>query len=212
MALRKSEIHSRLRSIVQLIRRYIVAHLVAAIVGKPQLLCLRMPIETYRVSNTSRESLEASAIGLHAVNGGVGIRDLTEVAGRANRHIQPSIGSEGDEFPSMMALRRQRAVHDSRLGNALEIRFDIVVTRDAVDFRDIQRAVAKCHSVGHIETTCDADYFVGAAIFILIDNRVDIPGILRSHEQGTVWPERHGSRISDAAGINSDAETGRKLD
>ena len=93
-----------MRRIVQLIRRDVVAHLVAAIVGKPQLLRLRMPIETHRVSHPAGKSLETGPIGLHAANARVGIRNLTNVARRANRHVQPSIGSKGDEFPAMMTL------------------------------------------------------------------------------------------------------------
>src|ERR1700677_1443642 len=51
VAVRKPEIHPRVRRIIQFVRWNVVAHVVAPIVGEPHLPRLRLPIESHRIAH-----------------------------------------------------------------------------------------------------------------------------------------------------------------
>src|SRR5258706_7009260 len=115
---------------------------------EPQLLRIRIPIETDRVADAAGKHFELAAIGLHAVNCGVhvGIR-FADVAGRADRDVQPTVRAEGDEFPAVVAVPGKLVEDDDWLRWTPEIGFDTVETQDAADFGDIERTVVERYAV-----------------------------------------------------------------
>ena len=137
MTLREPEIHSGVRRNVQFIWRNVIAHAVTAIVGEPQLLCQRIPIESDAVAYSSREYLEATAVGLHPRYRRVRIRNFANIAGCANIYIEHSIRAKRDELPTVMCVRGKPRVNDLRCRRILQLRFDIVETHDAVQFGDV---------------------------------------------------------------------------
>ncbi|MNP35891.1 hypothetical protein D3C76_1292420 [compost metagenome] len=96
---------------VQLAVGYIVAHQVAAVVAEPELAGPRVPIETHGVAHAPRHQLQATAVGVHAMDGGVDVRVLVaEVARRAHRDVKLAVGTEGDELPAVVGLSREVGV------------------------------------------------------------------------------------------------------
>ena len=66
MAIRVAKIHSRLRRMVELIRRLIIPEQIPTIVREPQVMALGIPIEAHRVPDTARHDFVSTAIRIHA--------------------------------------------------------------------------------------------------------------------------------------------------
>ena len=69
MAVRKAEMHALLPRDVELIARDIVAHLVAPVVGEPELARLRMPVEADAVAYPLGEHFHVRSVGPHPHDG-----------------------------------------------------------------------------------------------------------------------------------------------
>src|SRR6266581_8483348 len=83
MAIGIAKIHSGLRRMIELIGRLIVPEPISAIVREPQLVALRVPIESHRVPNSTGHNLVAGSIGIDARDQGIAVRiRLTDVAWR----------------------------------------------------------------------------------------------------------------------------------
>ena len=59
------------RRAVQLVRRQVVPHPVAAVVGEPELPGVRVPVEPDRVPHPRREDLQPRAVGPHPHDRGI---------------------------------------------------------------------------------------------------------------------------------------------
>src|SRR5262249_52097007 len=78
-----------------------------AVVGEPELVRARIPIEADGITDTAGERLETGAVGVHAHDVGVAARiGLTDVAGGAHRHVGRALGAEGAEPPALVPLPR----------------------------------------------------------------------------------------------------------
>ena len=101
-----------------------------------------MPIEPYRVAYATRKYLKPCPVELQTGNGGIAfIRALADIAGRADWHVEQAIRPEADELLAMMGIARWRVG---------QVRLDVVIAQDAVDFSDIERTIVKDHAVGHL--------------------------------------------------------------
>src|SRR6185503_12496948 len=67
VAMRIAEVQSCLSRVVQFVRRHIVAEPVATVVGEPELLGLRMPIESDGIANTAGKNFRYAAVDPHAL-------------------------------------------------------------------------------------------------------------------------------------------------
>src|SRR5207249_6712203 len=105
VTVRKTEIESRPRRVIERIGRSVITKHVAPVIGEPQLVRPRIPIESHRVADAAREYFEARTIGIHAHDIGVAIGiALADVAGCAHGDVELSVGTESDEFPAVTRL------------------------------------------------------------------------------------------------------------
>jgi hypothetical protein len=91
--------------VIQFVRRNVVTLKIAPIVGEPKFFGLRMSIETHRVANAASEDFEAAAVRFHPFDQRVTIRiGLANIARRAHRHIEPTVGTEGNKLPAVVLI------------------------------------------------------------------------------------------------------------
>src|SRR5688500_3439690 len=116
-----AEMHVFFRRAVDLVGRSIVPHPVAPVVGEPQFLRFRMPVEPYGIAHAARENLLARPIRLDAGNQGEFVRvRLTNIAWSSNRRVEEAIGAEGKELASMVFLGGVGIDDDLRFAGLIE--------------------------------------------------------------------------------------------
>ena len=154
-----------------------------------------MPIETDRVAHAARVGLQLRAVGLHAQDGGIAIRvGLADVAGRADRHVEPAVGPEGDELPAVVAFLRQLVGDDDgrrRIGQPLR---DAVQAQDAVDGGDVEAALPVGHADRHVQSAGDDVELAGAVLLVQLQ-RVHLALAHRPHVENAIVTQRHLPRI-----------------
>src|SRR5207249_8266233 len=106
MAVRVAEVLlARLREAVQLVLGKVLREPVALIVGEPELARLRMEVETDGVAHAAGDDLHTAAVEVHAADVRVLVRvGITDIAGRADRHVELAVGSDLDELPAVRDL------------------------------------------------------------------------------------------------------------
>ena len=196
---------------VQFVRREVVPHHVAAVVGKPEFRGTRVPVEPDGVPHPRREHLKSGSVRPHPQDRGVArVGPSADVARSPHRDVEHPVGSEPDEFPAVVFVLREVFIDDDRLGRGLQPRFDPVVPQDPVDLRDVERTPAKRHAVGPAQVPGDRDDPVGSFRRIPGEDGIYLPG-LGADEERPPFPERHGPGIGDL-GVRCDPEARRKLD
>src|SRR5438445_9669759 len=211
MAIGVAEVQLGLGRVVQLVGGQIVAQHVAAVVGEPQFLGARIPVESHRVSNAARERFVARAASLEPRDGRVarGIR-IADVARRADGDVEPAVRAEPNELPAVVRFAGIAVGDDCGFGPRAELRFDIVEAQDAVHFGDIERAVAQGHAVRHTQARGERDDLRGFRVAVA--HRVDSAAGLRADEEHVVLAQRQRARVGNAVGEDADLEAGGKLD
>src|SRR3989338_5605780 len=102
MAIRIAEMHPRLRRMIEFIRRLIISEPIPTIVCEPQVVVLRIPIESHRVPDTASDDLVTAPIRIETRDQGIAVRvRLTDIARRSDGHIELAVRTERDKFPSM---------------------------------------------------------------------------------------------------------------
>src|SRR5690606_5818870 len=158
VAEREAEMHALLPCDVELIAWDIVAHLVAPVVGEPELARLRMPVEADAVAYPLGEHFHVRSVGLHPHDGRDGSWRETHIAWGADRHVEHVIGTERDELPRVPRARIRQAVpNDHRFRWRVEPLLDVVEAQEPTRGRHVQRAVAHRDAVRLIEPTGDLD-------------------------------------------------------
>ena len=207
-----------LRRRIQLVARHVVTHVVPAVVRKPQLAGLRMPVEADRVAHAAGEHLEPRAIRLHAKNRRVArivLFLVADIARAADRYVEQTVRSKGDELLPVMRVFRQCVVHDDRLARRLEPRLDVVELHDAVDLAHVESAIAERDAARLVQPLGNGDDLIGLVVAVLIDHGVDrVAGglVAAANEDGAFAAEGHLAGIGDAGGKQLDLEPGRHLD
>src|SRR5690606_35369323 len=101
---------------------------------------LWVPREADGVAHPTREHFLPGAVRVHARDDRVtGL--VADIARGTDRHVQLSVGTEGNVSPPVMAILRQIIAHHRRLRWVVQRIFDPVEAQYAVDLRDIKRAV-----------------------------------------------------------------------
>src|SRR6185295_10348392 len=101
MAIRIAIVVADLVQAIELAVGHVVAHLVPAVVGEPELAGARLPGEADGVAHTLRDGLATAAIRIHAQDLRVALRTfVADVAGGADRHVQLAVRSERDVAPA----------------------------------------------------------------------------------------------------------------
>ena len=82
-----AEMQPRLRRMIQFIRRHVVSLPIPSVVGEPKLLGLWMPIKTDRIANAAGKHFDTAAVGFHAFDERVAIRDRARKYCTARRPV-----------------------------------------------------------------------------------------------------------------------------
>jgi hypothetical protein len=190
--------------VVQLVRRLIVTQQVSPVVGKPQLLRLRVPIEPDGVANAMGEDFEPVAIGLHPQNGRVAfIVALAHVARRSNRHIQHAVRPEADELPAVMPVSGKAIIDHNRLWWISQVVFDVVKAQNAVDGSYIEGAVTKRYPIA----ACEGNYLIGLIVLVAVYEGVDISGSAGADEQSTARTQHHRAGVGYVTRVDANSKS-----
>ncbi len=192
---------------IDLAGRNVVAHEVAPVFREPE-LAVRVPIEADGVANATRDDAESFRLQVEARDRSVGIGPLADVAGRADRNVEPSVGTEADELPTVVAVRGVLVGQDARTKlRPLELSFDILEDADAADLGDVEIPVLHRDAVGLLESLRDDAH--EALLRVRVD-RVD-PVVAGAHEEPS--PGREGQRAGAVHFFreNFDAEARRSF-
>src|SRR5262249_47622115 len=151
MAVGVTKVQAWFGSVIEFVRRHVVAKHVTTIIGEPQFFRLWMPIEPYRVAYAMRKYFKPCLVEIQTGNGGIAyIRALADIAWRADWHVEQAIRPQTDKFPAMMGIARIFVCKHYRWWRIGQVRLNIVITQDAADFRYIERTIVKGHAVWHL--------------------------------------------------------------
>src|SRR5689334_5573216 len=197
---------------IQFVRWNVISLAISTVVGKPKLLCLRMPIKSDGVADTAGKYLEIAAVGLHAHDRGIAIRvRFTNIARRTDWHVEISVRPERNKFPTMLAIMRKAIVDDDGLWRVLEPRLDVVVTEHAIDLCHVKRAIFDRDTVWHVKALSNDQWFVDLRSVIASLNRINLTRVATADEQRAVRTEGHGARVRNLC-IELDLKTRRQSD
>ena len=90
---RKTEMLAQRRHPIQLTERNIIAHPVAAVIGEPQFVCLRMPGKADRVPHAAGDGFGLPALRVDAQDRAKRVLDFTTVARRTDGYIKLAVGA-----------------------------------------------------------------------------------------------------------------------
>ena len=207
----KTEMEPFPRRTVQFVRREVVPHQVAAVVGKPEFPAVRVPVEPDGVPHPRREDLQPGSVGLHPQDRGIArVVPFADVARSPHRDVEHPVGPEADELPAVVFVLREAFIDDHRLGWRGQARFDPVVPKDPVDLGDVECSTAKCHAVGAMQVPGDRDDPVRPFRRIPGEDGIHLP-LPGAHEERPLLPEGHRPGVGNI-GVRGDPEARRKLD
>src|SRR5439155_7172455 len=105
VAVREAEVHAGARRVVELVGGHVVAHVVRAVVGEPQLFGARIPVEADAVADAPRVDLAAAGRGrIEAADDAEALLRLADVARRSGREVEHAVGPEAQGLEAVMAL------------------------------------------------------------------------------------------------------------
>ena len=96
MAVRVSEMLTRLGNAIEFILGQVFRQPVAAVLGEIQFPGHRAPVKTHRVAYAARVNFCAAAIPIHTADLRVGVRWLADVARRANIDVELVVRPDAD--------------------------------------------------------------------------------------------------------------------
>lgn len=206
-----AEVQAGLRRAVQLVGRHVVAEVVAAVVGEPEVAGRGVPGEADRVADAVGEDLAVAAVGIQAGEARVDrVIAEADVARRANGHVELPVGTEVDELPAVMAVGREVVADDDRCGRIVEVGLDVVVACDPRILSDVEVAVMHRDTVRRVETVGDDDDALAAAVAVLVADGPDAVVGAGADEDRALRAERQRAGVGDL-GVDLDGEAGRHL-
>jgi hypothetical protein len=213
VAERVAEVKPGLGGSIELIRGQIVTQLVTAIVGEPQLVGVRVPVETDRVPNPACEHLAPGPGDAHAGDRRVQrILRQADVARRTDLQVQQTVGSKTDELPSVELLGREIVAYDDRIRWVRKPLVDIVKPQNAADLSHVERTVLPGDPVRHLEPAGDSVYRVGHMVVIGIDDSVHHPLPAGTNVQDAAGAQRHRAGVGNVIGEDLDPKPLRQPD
>lgn len=191
---------------VELVVGHVLAQHVAPVVGEPQLVRARLPVEADGIADAVGDIFQAAAVGVHAGELGVGLALVAQVAGRADRHVELAVRAERDELAAVPCRGGQAVVHRLRLRRIVQVMLDVMQHQDAADRRDVQVAVPEGDADRHLQAAGDDAHLVDAAVVVAVGERVDLAGVHRSDEHRPGAAQRHFARRRHLIGVERDVE------
>ena len=212
MAVREAELLASLGGVVQLVAGQVVAQHVAAVVGEPERLVERAPVEADGVAHAARHHLRLAAIGLHAQDLAVGRARHADVARRADADIQQPVRAEADELRAVVRLARQAIGDEHRQRRVLQPVVDRIEAHDLRDRRHVKLPAAIRHACRQRQAR---DQRVHATRFALIDlDRVDLALAHAADVDDAlavgIPAQRHRARVRHGIGQQFDPEAWRR--
>ncbi len=175
--------------VVQFVRRQVIPQVVPAVVRKPEVASVRMPVEAHTVADALGVNFQVPAIRVHAHDRGkAGIFLNADIAGRADRYVEFLIRSETDEFPAVPAPAGKGVVDHHGLAGRGEVLHDIRKADHPVDFRHVKISAPVGHPVGRPQAAGNHGDLVGLEIRVFVDHGVDLAGVARTHEKDALRP------------------------
>src|SRR5690606_7899252 len=158
---------------IELVGRNVVAELVAAVLGEPQLTGLGVPVEAERVADPAGVDLELTALMAHPGDAGE-VRLVAEaiVTGGADCQVQAPIGAEANVSPAVVMQARQRVADELGRGRIGEPLANLREAKDPIDRGHIEIAVTIGDSVGGIEIASDGADLVDPPVAVGVDHRI----------------------------------------
>src|SRR5919197_3594744 len=205
VAVWKAEVHAGARRAVELVRRHVVAHVVGAVVGEPELLGARVPVEADAVADAARVGF-ALAVRAVAHDGAVFALRLAHVARRADADIEKTVGPEANRLVAVMRMARQIGGDQLRLGRILQAALDRLVARDAAHLGDVERALAERDAVRRVQASRDDARGAAAR-----RHGIDV-SFAAADEERAALAERERAGAGDVFPIYADAKARRQLD
>ena len=187
----------------------VFAQPIAAVIGEPQFLGIRMERHAHAVAHAFHHRFQHALVGVNAHDLRVSIRRHANIARRADIEIQPIVRPQRHELPAMRLVLGQRVEYHFRLAGVVEIVFDIAESENARQFRDVQIAVVEHHTVGPIQPFEDGFYFTLATAVDDGVHVVDEPG---ADKHRTFRAHCDRTRIGQAFGPQLDAKARRQFD
>jgi hypothetical protein len=212
VAIRKPEVHARPWRAIELVIGNVVAHVVAPVVGEPELVRLRIPVEADAVAYAARENLHAGSVGFEARDRGIRGVAQANVAGRADGNVEEAVGTETDELPAVQRVVWIAVVEHDRVRRMLEVALDVVIAEDSPCVGHVEGAVAERDTVRRGETRSDHQSVVTDAVVVSVDDGVNHARTLGADEERSILAERHLASVLRAAREEADVEAGWELD
>ncbi len=212
----------RFSQAIEFAGRYVVAHHIAAIFGKPQFTGDRMPVESDGIPDTRCKNFRAGAGFVH-IQPGDGCKNrvfrFTIVAGSAYGNVQFPVGAECDVFPAVVRFGGVFVVNGDRLRTGrfafcqrIDTFFDVIVSQNAIHLGHVQCAVVQCDPVWLVQFFGNRKDLVGLIITIGIAQGINTAFFPRANEKCTPFAQAQGAGIFNTFRIHADLETGWHFD
>ena len=192
---------------VDLVGRQIVAQLILADVGRPQLAGLGMPHHADGVAQPRREGAAVLAVGVEHLNRrapGVGLD--ADVARRADRHIEPPVTADHQRPRGVQRRRRRRQV-GQLLRCARRTAVDPAHPHQRRRRREVHVAVGERDTV-RVGEAAQQDLGLGAAVTVAIGQRDDLG--TPADDQHALGADGEVARAGEARGEHADLEPGQQ--
>ena len=210
MAVRIAEVLAGAGDLVQFVAGNVVAEQVAAVVGEPQALRPRLPVEADRVADAAGHVFPAAAVGVHADQLAVCRRRVADVARRTDRHVQLAVRAERDELPAVVRLGGQLVGDYRGLGRVVQVVLDVAQHQDPAHRGNVQIAALERHAHRQLQAAGDHPHLLGDAVAVRVGQRVDLAGAVGADEHRALRAQRDLARVRHLVGIDGDMETRRQ--
>ncbi len=199
---------------VQLVWGLVVSEPVAAVVGKPEVAGLRMPVEADGVPDSPGEDLEVAAVGVDPGDRSVGVAGIADVAGGSDGDVELSVGAEGDELPAVTSIFWKVALDDDGRGGVSQASLDPVEPEDPAHLGDVKAPISKGDAVREVESRTDDEDLAGVdpAVPVAVPDGVDPPLRPRPYEDCHLASQGEGPSAGKVASVDGDLKAGGKLD
>ena len=171
-----------------------------------------MPIETHSVPDAPRHDLVRTAVDGHPQDRIVRIGFVADVAGSADRHMEPPVRPEADELPAVVRVGRQPVRDHDRPRRRVQPVLDAVVPEDPADLSHVETSVAEGHAVRRVQTRRDAIALLRRAVAVRVDQGVDDAGVAGAHEHRTARTLRQRTGAGYTTREHADREPVGQLD
>jgi hypothetical protein len=164
---------------VQLVVGQVLGQPVALVVGEPELARLGVEVEAHGVAHAARHDLHPAPVEVDAADVRVVLRGrLADVAGRAHRHVELAVRPDLDELPAVGDDAGQLVVDEDTLLRLVQRVLDVVVARDGLGGRHVERPLVELDKGGKREVKTLAEK-------LMLPNGIEVIAVLPGPRVGS---------------------------